>query len=249
MNAINTYADLRADRSEADDLVRKHAELVRRIAYHLCARLPPSVEVDDLIQAGMIGLLEAAGQFTAGRGASFETYAGIRIRGAMLDSLRRLDWAPRSVHRRSREVAQAILAIEQATGSEASAADVAGRMGVTLDEYHKIVQDAATCQLSSIEDVEVDHPAGEFVDPMNSIADSGFRAALAEAIDGLPEREKLVMSLYYQDELNLKEIGLVLGVTESRVSQLHGQAVSRLKARLAGWRETNEPGPRKGKLG
>jgi RNA polymerase sigma factor for flagellar operon FliA len=167
----------------------------------------------------------------------------------MLDSLRRLDWAPRSVHRRSREVAQAILAIEQATGSEASAADVAGRMGVTLDEYHKIVQDAATCQLSSIEDVEVDHPAGEFVDPMNSIADSGFRAALAEAIDGLPEREKLVMSLYYQDELNLKEIGLVLGVTESRVSQLHGQAVSRLKARLAGWRETNEPGPRKGKLG
>jgi RNA polymerase sigma factor for flagellar operon FliA len=206
------------------------------------------VEVDDLIQAGMIGLLEAAGQFTAGRGASFETYAGIRIRGAMLDSLRRLDWAPRSVHRRSREVAQAILAIEQATGSEASAADVAGRMGVTLDEYHKIVQDAATCQLSSIEDVEVDHPAGEFVDPMNSIADSGFRAALAEAIDGLPEREKLVMSLYYQDELNLKEIGLVLGVTESRVSQLHGQAVSRLKARLAGWRETDEPGPRKGKL-
>jgi RNA polymerase sigma factor for flagellar operon FliA len=166
----------------------------------------------------------------------------------MLDSLRRLDWAPRSVHRRSREVAQAILAIEQATGSEASAADVAGRMGVTLDEYHKIVQDAATCQLSSIEDVEVDHPADEFVDPMNSIADSGFRAALAEAIDGLPEREKLVMSLYYQDELNLKEIGLVLGVTESRVSQLHGQAVSRLKARLAGWRETDEPGPRKGKL-
>ena len=147
MNAINTYADLRANRSEADDLVRKHAELVRRIAYHLCARLPPSVEVDDLIQAGMIGLLEAAGQFTAGRGASFETYAGIRIRGAMLDSLRRLDWAPRSVHRRSREVAQAILAIEQATGSEASAADVAGRMGVTLDEYHKIVQDAATCHL------------------------------------------------------------------------------------------------------
>ena len=248
MNAINIYADLRANRSEADDLVRKHAELVRRIAYHLCARLPPSVEVDDLIQAGMIGLLEAAGQFTAGRGASFETYAGIRIRGAMLDSLRRLDWAPRSVHRRSREVAQAILAIEQETGSEASAADVAGRMGVTLDEYHKIVQDAATCQLSSIEDVEVDHPADEFVDPMNSIADSGFRAALAEAIDGLPEREKLVMSLYYQDELNLKEIGLVLGVTESRVSQLHGQAVSRLKARLAGWRETDEPGPRKGKL-
>jgi RNA polymerase sigma factor for flagellar operon FliA len=103
MNAINTYADLRANRSEADDLVRKHAELVRRIAYHLCARLPPSVEVDDLIQAGMIGLLEAAGQFTAGRGASFETYAGIRIRGAMLDSLRGLDWAPRAVRKLRRE--------------------------------------------------------------------------------------------------------------------------------------------------
>jgi len=248
MNAINTYADLRANRSESDELVRKHAELVRRIAYHLRARLPPSVEVDDLIQAGMIGLLEAAGQFTAGRGASFETYAGIRIRGAMLDSLRRLDWAPRSVHRRSREVAKAILAIEQETGSEAAAADVAGRMGVSLEEYHKIVQDAVTCHLSSIEDVEVDHPADDFVDPMNSVTDSGFRSALAEAIDGLPEREKLVMSLYYQDELNLKEIGLVLGVTESRVSQLHGQAVSRLKARLAGWRETDEAPSGKSKL-
>jgi RNA polymerase sigma factor for flagellar operon FliA len=242
MNAISSYVEHRASRQNADELVRTHADLVRRIAYHLCARLPSSVDIDDLVQAGMIGLLEAAGQFQDGKGASFETYAGIRIRGAMLDSLRHLDWTPRSVHRRARELSQVIQQIERETGSEATPVAIAARMGIAIDEYHRIVQDAASCHLASLEDMEGVDPADEQLDPLRVVADGRFREALAEAINGLPEREKLVMSLYYQDEMNLKEIGMVLGVTESRVSQLHGQAVSRLKARLSGWKGSLDRG-------
>lgn len=242
MNTIASYAALGPVRKDADELVRNHADLVRRIAYHLCARLPSSVEADDLVQAGMVGLLEAAAQYQDGKGATFETYAGIRIRGAMIDSLRQLDWAPRSVHRRAREVARAIEEIERETAQEAPPATVAARMGISLNEYHNIVQDAASCHLASLEDMEGIDPGDERLDPLRAVADAGFRVALAEAIEGLPEREKLVMSLYYQDELNLKEIGMVLGVTESRVSQLHGQAVSRLKARLSGWQGSLERG-------
>jgi RNA polymerase sigma factor for flagellar operon FliA len=237
MNAVARADVAAASRGDADRLVRQHAELVKRIAYHLCARLPPSVEVDDLIQAGMLGLLEAAAHFTTGKGATFETYAGIRIRGAMIDALRKLDWAPRSVHRRSREVAQAIRDIERDTGCEARAGDIAARLGVDLDEYHRIVQDSASCQLASLEDFGTVDPIDESPDPFREVADLGSRAALVHEIARLPERERLLMALYYQEEMNLKEIGLVMGVTESRVSQLHGQAIARLKARLVDWRE------------
>lgn len=236
MNAITQYSDVAGRKSSTEELIRTHGDLVRRIAYHLCAKLPPSVEADDLIQAGMIGLLEAANQFKSGRGATFETYAGIRIRGAMIDSLRRLDWTPRSVHRRARDVSDAIRDIESSTGAEASPPAIAAKLGVSVDEYHQIIQDSTMSYVSSLEELDGVDPADEQVDPLRSLVDSAFRAALGTAIDGLPEREKLVMSLYYQDELNLKEIGLVLGVTESRVSQLHGQALSRLKARLTDWR-------------
>lgn len=219
----------------------RHAELVKRIAYHLAGRLPPSVEVNDLIQAGMLGLLEAAANYTANRGASFETYAGVRIRGAMIDALRKLDWAPRSVHRKARAAAAALREIELETGREARDAEVAARLGVELEDYHRIVQDAANCQLVSLDEgTGEDTAAAEGLDPFAHAASDEFRAALARAIEGLPERERLVMSLYYDRELNLKEIGAVLNVTESRVCQLHGQALVRLKARLAGWRATAE---------
>ena len=237
MSLVRAYSSAGARPSEADALVIRHAELVKRIAYHLAGRLPPSVDVDDLIQAGMLGLLEAARHFTAGRGASFETYAGIRIRGSMIDALRKLDWAPRSVHRKAREVAQAIREIERDTGREARDVEVAERMGLSLDDYHRIVHDSASCQLASLDDGHVVDRGDDTLDPFREAVDDGFRSALAGAIDELPERERLVMSLYYQDELNLKEIGLVLKVTESRVCQLHGQALARLKARLAGWRD------------
>jgi RNA polymerase sigma factor FliA len=237
MTGVNAYSQ-RPSARETEALVMRHAELVKRIAYHLAGRLPASVEVDDLIQAGMLGLLEAASNYSAGRGASFETYAGIRIRGAMLDGLRKLDWAPRSVHRKARAVANAIRELESQIGREARDSDVAQKMGVSLEEYHKIVEDAAGCQISSLTTEEGEINATDpDADPFRDVIDERFRAALTDAIAGLPDRERTVMSLYYDDELNLKEIGAVLKVSESRICQIHGQALARLQARLAGWRD------------
>ena len=235
MNAANAYGARRAA-DEARELVSRHAELVKRIAYHLVGRLPASVEVDDLMQAGMLGLLEAASNYAPNRGASFETYAGIRIRGAMIDALRKLDWAPRSVHRKARAVAAAVQEIERRTGRDARDTEIAARLGVSLEEYHAIVQDAASCRLATLDDTTA-ASAEDAADPFRETAEDDFREALAQAIEGLPEREKLVMSLYYSEGLNLKEIGAVLNVTESRACQLHGQALVRLKARLADWRD------------
>lgn len=237
---------LKLERQSADDLVRQHASLVRRIAYHLMGRLPPSVDVGDLIQSGMIGLLEAARNFATDRQASFETYAGIRIRGAMLDELRRTDWTPRSVHRKTREVAEVVRQIEMETGADADDADVIKRLGITADDYHQVLADAASARLLSLtapDDGDGDGGSALDVTDKNSlqpsefVEQSGMRQALVDAITTLPEREQLVMSLYYEQELNLKEIGAVLGVTESRVCQIHGQAVIRLRARLGDWRE------------
>jgi RNA polymerase sigma factor FliA len=237
MTGVSAYSQ-RPSARETEALVMRHAELVKRIAYHLAGRLPASVEVDDLIQAGMLGLLEAAANYSEGRGASFETYAGIRIRGAMLDGLRKLDWAPRSVHRKARAVAKAIRELESEFGREARDVEVAERMGMKLSEYHRIVEDSAGCQISSLTTEEGEMTLTDSsADPFRDVVDEDFRAALAEAIAGLPERERLVMSLYYDDELNLKEIGAALRVSESRICQIHGQALVRLQARLAGWRD------------
>jgi RNA polymerase sigma factor for flagellar operon FliA len=224
-----------------DRLVRQHADLVKRIAYHLAGRLPPQVEVDDLIQAGMIGLLEAAQHYTTGRGASFETYAGIRVRGAMLDALRKLDWAPRSVHRKARAAAAALREVESRHNGEASDADIAATMGVSIDEYHRILQDALGCQLLRLNDTEegdesaLDRVPDGAPDPLGEALDGSLRDAVIAAVQELPERERLVLSLYYEQELNLKEIGAVLRVTESRICQLHGQALLRLRGRLTEW--------------
>jgi RNA polymerase sigma factor for flagellar operon FliA len=237
MTSVSAYSQ-RPSARETEALVMRHAELVKRIAYHLAGRLPASVEVDDLIQAGMLGLLEAAANYSEGRGASFETYAGIRIRGAMLDGLRKLDWAPRSVHRKARAVAKAIRELESEYGREARDVEVAERMGMKLSDYHRIVEDSAGCQISSLTTEEGEMTLTDSsADPFRDVVDEDFRAALAEAISNLPERERMVMSLYYDDELNLKEIGAALRVSESRICQIHGQALVRLQARLSGWRD------------
>ena len=223
------------------ELVERHAELVKRIAYHLAARLPSSVEVDDLIQAGVIGLLEAARHYNGERGASFETYAGIRIRGAMADELRKSDWAPRSVHRSARAAAAAISDIEQASGREARETEIAEKLGVPLEEYRKIAFDAARCHVMSIDahagedDDGIDAPSN-MIGPADALAREEFQDELAKAIAQMPEREKLVLSMYYTDELNLREIGAVLEVSESRACQIHGQALLRLRARMSEWR-------------
>ncbi|MDB6099808.1 MAG: polymerase sigma factor FliA [Gammaproteobacteria bacterium] len=229
------------------ELVLKHADLVKRIAYHLVSRMPPNVEVDDLIQSGMIGLLDAAKHYSATKGANFETYAGIRIRGAMLDEVRKSDWTPRSVHRNMREMADVVRKLENAKGHDASPTDIAEGLGVSIEDYHKLVQDAASCrlfsfdQLGSSEDESspADHTRDEGPGPLDDMEDAGFRGALANGISGLPEREKLVLSLYYDEEMNLREIGEVLEVSESRVCQIHGQALVRLRARLSEWLKPN----------
>ena len=172
------YTAVPEARKASDELIVRHAELVKRIAYHMAGRLPPSVDVDDLIQAGMVGLMEAASNWSMNRGASFETYAGIRIRGAMIDALRKLDWAPRSVHRQARAVAAAVREIEQSTGREARDAEVAQHMGVTLEEYHQALQDAAVCQLASLDDDKAGDHFADDADPFRDAADEQFRAAL-----------------------------------------------------------------------
>ena len=223
--------------------IEDYAYLVKRIAYHMVARMPASIQVDDLIQAGMIGLLEAAQKYQDDKGAGFETYAGIRIRGAIVDEMRRGDWAPRSVHRNSRRINQAIAHIEAVTGSDATDAQVADTLEISLDEYHHMARDCASTKLFSYEDT-FDEDGDELLtsedsrqhqNPVETVQKDALKVALTEVIAGLKEREQMVLSLYYEEELNLKEIGQVLGVSESRVSQILSQTALRIRARMAGW--------------
>lgn len=209
--------------------------LVQRIAHHLSARLPASVQVEDLIQAGAIGLLEAVSNFDQRHGASFATYAGIRIRGAMMDEVRRHGWSPRSAYREARQIAEAVNRVESRLQREATAAAVAAELEVDVERYQQMLRRVTESRMLSLEVLTAERGDGweglesGADDPAAARARQDIERALAEAIAALPEREQLVMSLYYDEELNLREIGEVLGVTESRVSQLHGQALARLR--------------------
>ncbi len=234
------YSNIAAiDHASDDDLVLQNIGLVNRIARHLAARLPASVDFDDLLQSGMVGLLEAANNFDMTKGASFETYAGIRIRGAMLDDIRKHDWTPRSVHQKYRQVMEAIKTIEGETGESAAAADIASKLNISMNDYHKILADSAGSRLFSLEETLDEQssytsvPASKTAIPDQELFDSQFRELLAKAISQLPERERMVLSLYYERELNLKEIGAVLEVSESRVCQIHGQALLRLRGTIS----------------
>ena len=237
MVKVSTYNN-QIDKSA---LLEQHSVLVKRIAYHLLARLPASVLVDDLIQSGMIGLFEAANNFDNTKGASFDTFAGIRIRGAMLDEIRRGDWTPRSVHKNSRMVSEAIKQLEAQFGRDVTDIEVAGKLELSLHEYHQILSEVSTGKILGIDDLGISEDALKFDDscysddPYQSIEHSAFKKGLSECISTLPEREALVLSLYYDDELNLREIGQILDVSESRVSQIHSQAMHRLKARMQAW--------------
>lgn len=222
-------------------LVREHAVLVKRIACHLLAKLPANIQLDDLVQAGMIGLLEAAKRYDATKGASFETFAGIRIRGCMLDEVRRGDWQPRSVQSNQRKLYGAIQATERLKGRHAKPREVAENLGVSLSEYHRILQETsgkivAFDELGGSVESECES-TGCFSTPHDGAQQDDFKLYLANSIANLPERERLVLSLYYDEELTLKEIGAVLGVSESRVCQIHAQATARLQVRMKDWRE------------
>jgi RNA polymerase sigma factor for flagellar operon FliA len=225
---------------ERNETVRRFQPLVARLARQLIAKLPASVELDDIMQAGMIGLMDAATRYQTDQGTQFETFATQRVRGAMLDELRQNDWLPRSVRRNQRAVDAAIHALEQDLGRAPLESEIAARLGVALVEYREILIDIRAGLIVSYE--EWDEHEGESgtsarhadpaADPLDRLEDKRFRATLVAAIETLPEREQHLMGLYYQHELNFREIAAVLGVTESRVCQLHSQAVSRIRAKL-----------------
>ncbi|MDQ5887715.1 MAG: RNA polymerase sigma factor FliA [Neisseriaceae bacterium] len=226
-----------------EDRVTQFAPLVKRIAYHFMTRVPASVEVNDLIQVGMMGLMEAAYNYDASHGAQFETYATQRIRGAMLDELRNADWMPRSSRKNLRTIETSIHRLEHELGRTPNEQEIADKLNLPLAEYQKMLDDARGYQLIYYEDYEEEGEndqldsmkADRSSNPADILDEQGFRSGLIAAIDTLPEREKLVMALYYEQELNLKEIGEVLSVSESRVCQLHSQAVARLRSKLKDW--------------
>jgi RNA polymerase sigma factor FliA len=227
---------------QKDALLSQHATLVKKMAYQLKAKLPPSVELDDLIQAGMMGLLDAVNKYEDTHGAQFETYAAQRIRGSMLDELRSADWLPRSVRKTMRDVETAISKLEQQLGRSPSENEVAKHLKMSLEEYFDMLDDCGGHQLVYYEDFHESESGTEHFldrylkddsgDPIRGLLESDFKYALVDAIDSLPEREKILMGLYYEQDLNLKEIGAVMNVSESRVCQLHSQAVARLRASL-----------------
>ncbi|BBP01138.1 RNA polymerase sigma factor FliA [Sulfuriferula nivalis] len=228
-------------KSDKNQLLKEHAPLVKRLAYQLRAKLPSSVEVDDLIQAGMIGLLDAVNRYEESHGAQFETYAVQRIRGAMLDELRSTDWLPRNLRQNMRKIEVAMSALQQKLGRMPTELEVAKSMKMTLAEYQDLLSESSGHQLIYYEDYHDDDEHDSFLDrfcadvsgdPLSGLLQDDFRDALITAIDSLPAREKLLMGLYYEQELNLKEIGAVMGVSESRVCQLHSQAVARIRSSL-----------------
>lgn len=231
----------------SEDRLAEYAPLVRKLALQLLARLPASVELDDLIQAGMIGLLDAARRYQEVVDAQFETYATARIRGAMLDELRNQDWLPRSVRSKAKRIDQAVALLTQQLMRPPSEAEIASHLELPLTEYHQLLYDAQGAQIVHYEDFGTENgaetrdadwaagasEAGSSGNPLDALLASDFRRALVEAIEALPDREKLLLSLCYEQGLNLKEVGAVMGVTEARVCQLRSQAMVRLRAKLS----------------
>lgn len=220
--------------------IQQYAPLVKRIAHHIMAKLPASVEVDDIIQAGMMGLMDAVGRYEETQGAQFETYAAQRIRGAMLDELRSCDWLPRGIRKNMRTIERAMHALEQSLGRQPSEQEIADQMQMSLPDYQQMLQEARGHQLVYYEDYRegddehfLDRHAGHsHPSPLENLVDESMRERLIEAIEDLPEREKMMMGLYYEQDLNLREIGEVMGVSESRVCQIHAQAIARLRSML-----------------
>lgn len=227
--------------NNTDQMLKQHSVMVKRMAYQLKSKLPSCVEVDDLVQAGMIGLMDAIQRYEDTHGAQFETYASQRVRGAMLDELRGADWLPRGIRKNMRDIEVAVQQLEQKFGRPPTESEIAKHMNFSLEDYYDVLSDCQGHQLIYYEDFQDDDSSEHFLDryvdddssdPVKSLLESDFREALIDSIDRLPEREKVLMGLYYEQELNLKEIGAIMNVSESRVCQLHSQAVARLRASM-----------------
>ena len=225
-----------------DDMLRQYVPLVRRLAHHMIAKLPPNIEVDDLIQVGMMGLSEALTRFESNQGVQFETFATQRIRGAMLDELRENDWMSRGSRKSQKDIEHAVHRLEHRLGRSPVESEIAAELKMPLPEYQSLLGKVRGTQLIYLEDMVggteddnhfLDRHAGDKdADPEVMLADHRMRQALITAIKGLPEREQYIMSMYYEQDMNLKEIAAVLNVTESRICQLHSQSIARLRAKM-----------------
>ena len=232
-------------RMDRNHQLRQHMSLVRKLAHQMMAKLPASVELDDLIQVGMMGLNDAITRFDANAGAQFETFATQRIKGAMLDELRSLDWMSRGDRKLQRDIESAVHRLEQRLHRAPNESEIAAELQMPLEGYQEMLGRVRGTQIVHLEDMGSSEEAGaDFLDrhvadeaanPMALLQDHRMRQALVDAIKNLPEREQLVMSLYYEQDMNLKEIALVLKVTESRVCQLHSQSIARLRSKLRSW--------------
>lgn len=231
-------------RLDVNALLKQYSPLVRRLAHQMIAKLPANVEVDDLIQVGMIGLSDALTRFDAEQGVQFETFATQRIRGAMLDELRGADWMSRGSRKQQRTIEHAVHKLEQQLKRAPSESEIAKEMGLPLNEYQDLLSKVRGTQLIYLEDMNGDEGDADFLDrhvvdensdPLGQLEDQRMRQALIEAIKALPDREQQVMSMYYEHDMNLKEIAAVLGVTESRICQLHSQTIARLRVKLRTW--------------
>jgi RNA polymerase sigma factor for flagellar operon FliA len=227
---------------DRDALIRQYSPLVRRLAHHMMAKLPPSIQVDDLIQVGLIGLSEALTRFEATQGVQFETFATQRIRGAMIDELRENDWMSRGSRKSQKEIEGALHKLEHRLGRSPTETEIATELGMNLNDYQALLYKVKGTQLVYLEDMAggsegedsfLDrHMLDNDADPMQMLRNQRLRQSLVEAIKHLPEREQYIMSMYYENDMNLKEIAAVLGVTESRVCQLHSQSIARLRAKM-----------------
>ncbi|MEJ7137532.1 RNA polymerase sigma factor FliA [Amphibiibacter pelophylacis] len=231
-------------RLNTNALLRQYSVLVRRLAHQMIVKLPPNVMLDDLIQVGMIGLNDALTRFDPGQGVQFETFATQRIRGAMLDELRANDWMSRGDRKQQRNIETAVHRLEQKLGRMPLEAEIAAELGLSLTDYQEMLGKVRGTQLLYLEDLSGDegdenyldrHVVDEASNPFHRLQDQRMRQALVDAIKKLPEREQYIMSMYYEHDMNLKEIALVLGVTESRVCQLHSQTITRLRTKLRAW--------------
>ncbi len=228
---------------DSNVLLKQYSPLVRRLAHQMIAKLPANVELDDLIQVGMIGLNDALGRFDANQGVQFETFATQRIRGAMLDELRGGDWMSRGDRRHQRAIESAVHKLEQKLQRAPNESEIADEMGMMLADYQELLGKVRGTQLFYLEDLSGEdgddfldrHVADEGANPLDMLEDQRMREALVDAIGKLPEREQHVMSMYYEHDMNLKEIAAVLGVTESRICQLHSQSIARLRSKLRQW--------------
>lgn len=227
-----------------EQVILEYSPMIKYVANRIALRLPPHIEIDDLISVGVMGLIDAIEKYDPTRGAKFKTYAEFRVRGSILDELRSLDWVPRSIRQKAAHIDAVSHKLQAKLGRPPEDEEVAAEMGVSLEQFFTLLNETKSMPLISLEDLGITKESGERqslleclagksdVDPQTQLRLTELKSIIAKAIDSLPEKERLMVSLYYYEELTMKEIGEVLGITESRVSQIHSKAVFRLRTKL-----------------